>query len=124
MSGGHVEFEARAVRPYAVTGGRVRARTEMPLEALVETLPGAASGRGLPPEKRAILTHAASYVSVAELSALLHLPLGVVRVLVADLADDRYLTVHTSAPVEVSTGVAPSVPLSLLESVLHGIAAL
>ena len=31
------EFETRTVRPYAVTGGRVRsANTDLPLEALVE----------------------------------------------------------------------------------------
>ena len=66
------EYEARTVRPYAVTGGRVRsANSDLPLEALVEMLPGAANSQGLPPEKRAILQHAAhTFVSVAELSAL------------------------------------------------------
>ena len=84
----HIEYEARTVRPYAVTGGRVRsARSDLPLEALVEAMPGAVASQGLPPEKRAILQHAASnYISVAELSALLHLPLGVIRILVSDLA--------------------------------------
>lgn len=29
----HIEYEARTVRPYAVTGGRVRsARSDLPLE--------------------------------------------------------------------------------------------
>jgi hypothetical protein len=122
----HVEYEARTVRPYAVTGGRVRsARSDLPLEALVEVMPGAVSSQGLPPEKRAILQHAAhTYISVAELSALLHLPLGVVRILVADLADAKYIRVHTSTPVEVHTGQSPALSLSVLESVLNGISAL
>jgi len=122
----HIEYEARTVRPYAVTGGRVRsARSDLPLEALVEVMPGAVAGQGLTPEKRAILQHAAhNYISVAELSALLHMPLGVVRILVSDMADQQYIRVHTSQPVEVTTGQSPALSLSVLESVLNGISAL
>ena len=122
----HVEYEARTVRPYAVTGGRVRSsRSDLPLEALVEVMPGAVAGMGLTPEKRAIIQHAsAGYISVAELSALLHLPLGVVRILVSDLTDANYVRVHTSQPVEVNTGESPALSLSVLESVLNGISAL
>lgn len=109
-----------------VTGGRVRAaNSDLPLEALVEMLPGAASSQGLPPEKRAILQHAAhTFVSVAELSALLRLPLGVVRILVTDLSESGYIRVHTSTPVSVHTGQSPALSLSVLESVLNGISAL
>lgn len=122
-------YEASTVRPYAVTGGRVRSATsDLPLEALVEVLPGAVSSHGLPPEKRAILQHAAhTYVSVAELSALLRLPLGVTRILVADLQEERYVTVHTSTPVNVHTGhggASSGMSLSVLESVLNGISTL
>ena len=122
----HLEYEARTVRPYAVTGGRVKsARSDLPLEALVEQMPGAVAGTGLPPEKRAILHHASiGYISVAELSALLHLPLGVIRILVSDLSDQQYVRVHTSQPVEVNTGESPALSLSVLESVLNGISAL
>ena len=122
----HIEYEARTVRPYAVTGGRVRsARSDLPLEALVEALPNAVNGQGLTPEKRAIVQHAAhSYISVAELSALIHLPLGVIRILVSDMADQHLVRVHTSQPVEVNTGESPALSLSVLESVLNGISAL
>ncbi len=123
----HIEYEARTVRPYAVTGGRVRSSrsADLPLEALVEVMPGAVSSSGLTPEKRAILQHAAhTYISVAELSAMLHLPLGVVRIVVSDLADAKYIRVHTSTPVEVHTGQSPALSLSVLESVLNGISAL
>ncbi|GEL95417.1 DUF742 domain-containing protein [Cellulomonas composti] len=122
----HIEYEARTVRPYAVTGGRVRsARSDLPLEALVEALPDAVSRQGLPPERRSILQHAAhTYISVAELSALLHLPIGVVRILVSDMSDQQLVRVHTSQPVEVNTGESPALSLSVLESVLNGISAL
>ncbi|MFC8921019.1 DUF742 domain-containing protein [Cellulosimicrobium sp. NPDC057127] len=122
-------YEAATVRPYAVTGGRVRSATsDLPLEALVEVMPGAVNSYGLPPEKRAILQHAAhTYVSIAELSALLRLPLGVTKVLVADLQEDNYITVHTSTPLNVHTGHGSNhsgLSLSVLESVLNGISTL
>jgi len=122
-------YEAATVRPYAVTGGRVRSATsDLPLEALVEVMPGAVNSYGLPPEKRSILQHAAhTYVSIAELSALLRLPLGVTKVLVADLQEDNYITVHTSTPLNVHTGHGSNhsgLSLSVLESVLNGISTL
>ncbi len=116
------------MRPYAVTGGRVRSATSnLPLETLIEVLPGAVNSSGLTPEKRSILQHAAhNYVSIAEVSALLRMPLGVVRILISDLADEGYLKVHTSTPVNVHTGHGqnPAMSLSVLESVLNGISAL
>ncbi|KAJ8139287.1 hypothetical protein OY671_007501, partial [Metschnikowia pulcherrima] len=102
----HDGYEAATVRPYAVTGGRVRSATsDLPLEALVEVMPGAVNSFGSPPEKRSILQHAAhTYVSIAELSALSRSPLGVTKVLVADSQEDNYITVHTSTPLNVHTG--------------------
>lgn len=126
LDGGH--YEVSTVRPYAVTGGRVRSATSnLPLETLIEVLPGAVNSSGLTPEKRSILQHAAhNYVSIAEVSALLRMPLGVVRILISDLADEGYLKVHTSTPVNVHTGHGqnPAMSLSVLESVLNGISAL
>lgn len=134
MSSSHdgLEHESSTVRPYTVTGGRVRSATsDLPLEALVEAMPGAVAGTRLTPEKREILRHAAlNYVSVAELSALLRMPIGVVRIVIADLAEQGYLKVHTSAPVNVHTGHGqpghqnPALSLSVLESVLNGISSL
>ncbi len=122
-------YEAATVRPYAVTGGRVRSGTsDLPIEALVEVTPDAANSYGLPPEKRAILQHSTNtFVSIAELSALLKLPLGVTRILVADLAEDNFVNVHTSAPMNVQSGQGTNhsgLSLSVLESVLNGISTL
>src|SRR5690606_19843428 len=127
-----VEFESSTVRPYTVTRGRVRSATsDLPLEALVEVMPGAVSGTGLTPEKRSIIKHAAhNYVSVAELSALLRMPIGVVRIVIADLADEGFIKVHATVPVNVHTGHGqpgfqnPALSLSVLESVLNGISSL
>lgn len=127
-----LHYESSSVRPYTVTGGRVRSsRSDLALETLVEVMPGAVSASGLTPEKRAILSHAAhTYVSVAELSALLRLPLGVVRVVLSDLSDVGFLKIHSTAPVNVHTGHGqpghqnPALSLSVLESVLNGITAL
>ena len=121
-------YEAASVRPYAVTGGRVRSSSsELPLETLIERLAGGPDERGLPPERRAILQHAAAnFISIAEVSALLRMPLGVVRILISDLVEEGYLKVHTSMPVNVHTGHGqnPALSLSVLESVLNGISAL
>lgn len=114
--------EAAYVRPYLVTGGRTRTRGRvLPIEALVEGL--APPVPGLPPEcSRILQLTAGRYLSVAELSAHIRLPIGVVRVLVDDLSDEGSVRVHglTSAGVTV----APATTLSVLESVLNGISAL
>ena len=117
-----------AVRPYAVTGGRVSAASvDLPMEALVETASDPETLRGMTPEKKKILQLAAGqYQSVAELSAHTRLPLGVVRVLVTDLAEENYLRIHTGGTAQDASTHDESggLSLSLLESVLDGIAAL
>ncbi|WP_238581698.1 DUF742 domain-containing protein [Demequina aestuarii] len=120
--------ETYAVRPYAVTGGRVSAAsTTLPMEALVEARSDPQTLKGLTPEKKKILQLAAGqYQSIAELSAHTRLPLGVVRVLVTDLAEDNYLTIYTGGTADDKSTHDESggLSLSLLESVLDGIAAL
>ncbi|MGF1645632.1 MAG: DUF742 domain-containing protein [Kineosporiaceae bacterium] len=106
------------VRPYALVGGRTRVPDELGLSvgALVRGL--VAPGPGLSPEERRILDLTRhDHRSVADLSARLCLPLGVIRVVVADLAGRGSVRVGAR-----SLGVAvPPVPRSVLESVLDGI---
>ncbi len=120
--------ETYAVRPYAVTGGRVKAAgKDLPMEALVESLSSPQALRGLTPEKKTILQLATGqYQSVAELSAHTRLPLGVVRVLVTDLAQEKHLKIHTGGTADDASthDASGGLSLSLLESVLDGIAAL
>lgn len=67
------------------------------------------------PELRAIVELCRRLRSVAEISALLRIPLGVVRVLVSDLADQGRIRVY-------GTGHGPGSPdRALLERVLSGL---
>lgn len=101
MSGAGRESEAaepqpRLVRPYALTGGRARNLwTDLRLEALLSANSGATAQLGLSPEQRTIarLCHQ-HFQSVAEISALLKLPLGVVRVLVGEMVDRGVLELY------------------------------
>jgi hypothetical protein len=113
--------EARVVRPYALTRGRTRpGRSDLPLEALVRVVTGATDPVGTAERRRILDLTREQILSVAELSAHLSLPLGVVRVLVGDLADEGLVIVHTGSP----TAAPPAANLKVLESVLDGISAL
>jgi len=74
---------------------------------------------GLRPEltvkQRAIAVLCHDLLSIAEVSARLHLPLGVVRVLVGDMADEHLVMVHRPA----HAGDRPD--QALLERVLSGL---
>ncbi len=112
------------VRPYAITGGRTRfghvllvetfvATIDAPDERLELTSGGIASA--VMPELRAIVELCRRMRSVAEISALLRIPLGVVRVLLSDLADQGKIRVY-------GTGHGPGTPdRALLERVLSGL---
>mgnify|MGYP001004433540 CR=1 FL=1 len=104
------------VRPYAITGGRTRSRAELPVEAIVYRTP-AGETAALSLERGQIIDLLASPQSTAEISARLHMPLGVARVILGDLIDDGYVAVNTRS----ATG-RPD--LRLLERVLDGLQAL
>lgn len=112
--------EARTVRPYALTRGRTRSvRSDLALEALVRGV-GMADPSSTPERRRILELSTASILSIAELSAHLSLPLGVIRVLVGDLAAEGLVVVHTGSP-----SAAPAATnLKVLESVLNGISSL
>ncbi|MFD8594236.1 DUF742 domain-containing protein [Kitasatospora sp. NPDC059646] len=107
------------IRPFAMTGGRTRPRYELALEALVSASVDQARLATLLPEHQRICSLCASDVkSVAEISALLGLPLGVARILVADLAEAGLVAIHQPAAGGES-GNQPDV--TLLERVLSGL---
>lgn len=107
------------VRPYALTGGRTRARTDVSIETILVLTPaGEARAEHLGMEKGDILRLCRAPSSLAEVSAHLHLPLGVARVLTGDLCDDGLLDFNR----EVAAGDRPS--LRLLERVFDGLQAL
>ncbi|ASO20113.1 hypothetical protein AHOG_12350 [Actinoalloteichus hoggarensis] len=88
-------FTDSLVRPYARTGGRTSAALDVTLETLITSAKGpvpiTAAAR---PELRRIVEICAEPRSLAEVSALLALPIGVTRVLIADLVESGGVRVH------------------------------
>ncbi|SEC29982.1 Protein of unknown function [Streptomyces melanosporofaciens] len=104
------------VRPYAMTGGSTRPR-QLAIEALVSTSAAPSALQGLLPEHQRICALCREIKSVAEVSALLQMPLGVARILVADLAEAGMVIVHE--PSASQPGARPDT--TLLERVLSGL---
>lgn len=104
-------------RPYTWTRGRTRPVQDLAVETLVST---SDVGRDVvavqSAEHSAIAGLCADVRSVAEVAALLALPLGVARVLLADMIDTGLVNVHRN-PTEFGS---PS-GLSLMERVLAGL---
>jgi hypothetical protein len=108
---------AAAVRPYTWTRGRTKSGFDLAIETLVSTSArGRAQVATLPVEHRAVAELCEQTRSVAEVAALLSLPLGVARVLLGDMAGLGVVTVHQTAS---STGNAPDI--ALMERVLSGL---
>jgi hypothetical protein len=117
------------VRPYSLTGGRTRFGHVLLVETFVastaaleaagerkELTNGSLAGRVMP-EMRAIVELCRRMRTVAEIAALLQMPLGVVRVLLSDLADQGKIRVYGTG-----TGHGVGRPdRALLERVLSGL---
>ncbi|CAJ1507903.1 DUF742 domain-containing protein [[Mycobacterium] burgundiense] len=89
--------EASLVRPYMLTAGRTDTTVALSLEAPVRTLESALFHRWPPNDMRGrIIQLCTKSPSVAEISALLDVPLGVARVLVGDLVTSGYLQVQAT----------------------------
>ncbi|HEU4491204.1 MAG TPA: DUF742 domain-containing protein [Jiangellales bacterium] len=108
------------VRPYLATRGRTRPVQEIALEALVSATPTGRQHLVDPePERERILRVCHAPRSVAELAALTRLPLGVARVLVADLEAEHL--VHVADPRGVDGAGEPARNLTVLERVRDGL---
>ena len=105
------------VRPYARTRGRTRTDYDLAIETLVTTSErGRTQTAPARPEHRSISELCMEARSIAEISAHLRLPLGVVRVLIGDMADTGLVLIHDSGMV---VGDRPS--MEFLERVLSGL---
>jgi hypothetical protein len=108
---------ASAVRPYTWTRGRTKSGLDLAIETLVSTSQRGREQMGmLQVEHRAVAELCEQTRSVAEVAALLSLPLGVARVLLGDMAGLGVVTVHRTAS---SAGNKPD--LALMERVLSGL---
>jgi hypothetical protein len=104
-----------------VTGGRTRPRGTRHLDLVDHVVRGAQPADTTPvsPERARILDLCRVPISVAEVAAILGLPLGVVRVLLDDLLQEKLIEVMESAP---RGGVVTD--QRLLNRVLDGLRAL
>ena len=110
------EQSSTLVRPYAVTGGRTKPSYQLQIEAMVTASHYDARDLSvLSPECQSILGYCRDWRSVAEISAVLRMPLGVARVLIGDMAMEGLVRVHQA---EHGQG-RPD--LNLLERVLSGL---
>jgi len=100
------------VRPFVITGGRTRhATVHLRVEALV-VWTGSEPHGGLQFEHAAILDVCRQPVSVAEVAALIAVPLGVAQILVGDLADAGLVRVHEATP-----NATPALLLRMIDAV-------
>lgn len=113
---GQEEIKSTSIRPYAWTGGRTRSNQRLELETLVSTSELGQQSRLQRTEHHAIAELCTHPKSLAEVSAMLGVPLGVARVLVGDLADLGLITVHDTVSESDSTS-----HLLLMERVLSGL---
>ena len=106
------------VRPYFLTGGRTRSREDLAFETIVRSTDLAERRLLALAYERAKIVHLCMTPhSVAEVSAKLHLPLGVAQVLAGDMVGDGLLTRSQSA-------VSPTDDVSLLKRLINGVRAL
>jgi hypothetical protein len=107
-------------RPYSWTEGRTRPTVELAVEARVQTTD---LGEGLPEQRVnplwTVTRLCVEPCSVAEIAAHLAVPLGVARVLVADLLDEGLVTVQATLSDDASTDERRE----LIERVLSGLRA-
>jgi hypothetical protein len=111
------------VRPYALTGGRTDPAGDIVLDLIAVIaasgpVPGPAELAKLTPEHRKLLRLCRTPGTVVDAAADMALPLGVVRVLLADLIQQGMMTVlpRQAARQQAST--------NLLKEVLDGLRAL
>jgi hypothetical protein len=106
----HPARDSSLIRPYARTGGRTTARHDLRLETLLSTdedrLYRATN------DQAAMMRLCLQPRSVAEISALMKIPLGVTRVLLSDLITLNLVAVHEPSD-------TPNI--ALLERVLSGL---
>ena len=121
--GGDRWFDREAgpvVRPYAVTRGRTRPRTEEfdLISVIITTGVRPSDFIWLGPEHQRMIQLCQRPITIADMASDLDLPLGVVRVLLSDLKDQGLVRVMTAPPRRQITD------MHLLRNVLNGLKAL
>lgn len=107
----------RLVRSYTLTAGRTHTTVDLPLEATLRRQ-GFADEGGETPRQR--ILRICDTRSVAEVSALVSMPIGVVRVLLGDLVQEGKVLVQATLTATSSSGERRD----LIERTLRGLRAL
>lgn len=107
---------ASSIRSYTWTGGRTKSNYELAIETLVSVGENYRPGAPVRLEHQSIAELCQQPRSVAEVGALLSVPIGVARVLLADMAELGLITVHNTVS---ESGSAPH--MLLMERVLSGL---
>ena len=111
----HRDASAVRVRAFTLTSGRTTPRVDLPVEATLRRLGAATAG---PVESHlARILEVCDRRSVAEVSALLAMPIGVVRVLLADLVELGQVRVQTT----IQEGSSLDERRELIERTLRGL---
>ena len=108
----------RIVRPFTITAGRTRPKLDLPVEATLR-LQDDARGRSWPNAAVAHVIDVCHLRSVAEVSALVSMPIGVVRVLLADLVEAGHVAVQAT----ISDKSSSDERRDLIERTLRGLRA-
>lgn len=105
------------VRPYVITNGQELPRgDEFELVTLVTAADGGARRAQLDPERRALVELCCGgYLSVAEIAGHIGLPIGVIRVLLSDLAGNGQIVTRNPVPTAQLTDI------QVLQEVLDGL---
>ena len=102
------------IRPFIFTGGRTRSVHDgLRLDTMIQTLP-AALDAPLQFERHRIVELCQEPLSLAEIAAMVGIPLGVARVLVGDLVSSGLVSYQESS----------ELPIPMLERILEGVRAL
>ncbi|HEY7594422.1 MAG TPA: DUF742 domain-containing protein [Actinophytocola sp.] len=120
LAEGPADAPAALARPYSWTEGRTQPSVELAVEARVRTTP---LGQALPQRRASAMWTVTQLClqprSVAEIAAHLSVPLGVARVLVADLLGEELVVVE--ATLTADSGIDER--RRLIERVLSGLRA-
>ena len=108
---------ARFVRPYTITAGRTKAAVDLPMEATLRIQPHDASvdaDLGVGAQR---VLDLCDQRSVAEVSALASMPIGVVRVLLGDLVQQGLVRVQAT----ITESSSQDERIELIERTLRGL---
>ena len=104
------------IRPFLMTKGRTTTSVEgLRFETLVQATD--TSGDDLRFEPARVFAQCHEATAIAEISALLHLPIGSVKVVVGDLIESGHLELHRS----LDSGSSKQADIELISRLIDGV---